>query len=132
MMRLPRSLSIQLLLLIFTNLSKVQFLLRDTEKLMRLLQPFRNANFLRAHGLTLTAFETAVSPLFRLQARDTLIKKAWRPKIFVHQGIVIKFKDTWDVNAIRAGLAILTVGAWDWGCLLYTSDAADDLLCVDL
>ena len=90
-------------------------LLRDTEKLMRLLQPFRNANFLRAHGLTLTAFETAVSPLFRLQARDTLIKKAWRPKIFVHQGIVIKFKDTWDVNAIRAGLAIFTVSAWDWG-----------------
>jgi hypothetical protein len=90
-------------------------LLRDTEKLMRLLQPFRNANFLRAHGLTLTAFETAVSPLFRLQARDALIKKAWRPKIFVHQGLVIKFKDTWDVNAIRAGLAILTVGAWDWG-----------------
>src|SRR5450756_1930950 len=89
MMRLPRSLSIQLLLLIFTNLSKVQFLLRDTEELMRLLQPFRNATFLRAHGLTLTAFETAVSPLFRLQALDALIKKTWRPKIFIHQGIVI-------------------------------------------
>jgi len=82
---------------------------------MRLLQPFLNANFLWAHGLTLTAFDTAVSPLFRLQARDALINKAWCPKIIVHQGIVIKFKDTWNINAIRTGLAILTVGAWDWG-----------------
>jgi hypothetical protein len=82
---------------------------------MRLLQPFLNANFLRAHDLTFTAFDTAVSPLFRFQTRDALINKAWRPKIIIHQGVVIKFKNTWDVNATRAGLAILTVGAWDWG-----------------
>ena len=32
----------------------------------------------------------------------------------------------------KAGLAYYASSSLDMGCLLYTSDAADDLLCVDL
>src|SRR5659263_419236 len=36
------------------------------------------------------------------------------------------------VNARRLGLSKTAPYAWESACLLYTSDAADDLLCVDL
>ena len=64
--------------------------------------------------------------LEQLQAMDTAVPKEMPPKAEAKTQDAVKTAD--DILAVTA----LDIGQGDSICLLYTSDAADDLLCVDL
>src|SRR5450756_1204241 len=102
---------------------------------LRLLHPATDGDALRALVFALAAGGALVRALLFVEPG---VEEALTRHVAEHVGVVVEREDVGDGDALRARHAVPAGRARDGAelavevCLLYTSDAADDLLCVDL